>query len=1710
MKKIFLFVATTFMLLQNSFAQQTTHWSYDVHQFETNMTCNVVVSIDDEEQFNPNLEIGAFCGEICEENCRGAIIAKKGPGSRYFFYLTVHGNNGDQIRFKIYDHAQEAELDLECYYVLTFDSNGELGSLENPFVLEFYGAPVTTYSIGASAEPVGGGTVSGAGTYNEGVTVTMTATHSEHYHFVNWTEGGVVASTDATYTFIAESDRTLVANFGLSVYTITAAANPTSGGTVTGDGTYNAGETVTLTAMPNEGYHFVNWTEGGEFVSGEAEYVFDAAADRNLMANFASTIYTIEASAEPVESGMVFGVGSYLEGALVELVASPYVHYHFVNWTEDGVVVSEDAEYDFVAAADRNLTANFALDTYTVTATAEPVEGGEASVSNANPQHGESVTATATPNAGYRFVNWTENGLTVSEEAEFSFEAAADRDLVANFVEEGYGYTVTVAANPANGGVVAIDNENPQHGESVTVTATHNEGYRFVNWTEKGSEVSSDTIYVFAATADRTLVANFQKESAPVTHWTPCAPSLYEGKMSVTAILQINGEEQFTDKYEIGAFCGDECRAATRPELINGKYVYMLYVYGVNGNEITFRLYDHSIQQEIDLECQQTLIFDEESQAGLYTINFVGARIVVAADSEEGGAVSGGGFYKADTEVTVTASRNPKYDFINWTEDGEKVSTDAEFTFTATEGVRTLVAHFETQKTHWTPCDPSLYEGKMSVTAILQINDDEQFTDTYEIGAFCGDTCRAAIRPELIPGTGQYVYYLYVYGENRHEITFRLYDHEAGREVTEYGCLQTLKFEDMGSLGTLLAPYEINFVNMTIAATAAPKEGGTVTGAGDYAYNATATLKATASEHYHFLNWTENGEVVEGATEEYTFTVTANRTLVANFEPKEYTITATAEPEEGGAVEGADQHTALTEVTLTATPNAHYHFVNWTEGEEIVSSDTTYTFQALGNRDLVAHFELNKYTVIATASPAEGGAVNEVVTYSQEYTAFDYVTLTATHNEHYHFVNWTEGETIVSEDSEYTFTATGDRDLVAHFALNTYTVIATASPVDGGTVNGVVTYTQDYTALEEVTLTAAAAEHYHFVNWTAADGTEVSTSAEYTFTAEGDVSLMANFALNEYTIAATANPTVGGTVEGAGQYQALEEVTLKATAAEGYHFISWTENGTPISTNASLSFQATENRNFTANFELNIYEITVSASPAEGGEAVISNGNPQHGTQVTATATPNAHYTFVNWTENGNVVSTDATYTFTATGDRNLTANFVINIYVITATANPAEGGTVTGAGEYAPNADVTLTATANTGYHFVSWTENGTVVSTDATYSFNATSDRALVANFELNVYTITVAANPTLGGSAEVDNANPQHGTQVTATATPVGNYSFVNWTENGNVVSTDATYTFTATGDRNLTANFDMLVFTITATANPAEGGTITGAGSYAAGLNVTLYAAAKTGYTFASWTENGNVVSSDATYTFTATADRNLTANFVISTYTITATANPTEGGIATVDNASPQHGATVTATAIAGPGYHFVNWTENGTEVSTDAVYVFTATGDRYLTANFMFLSYEITVSSDPEEAGTVSGGGVYNYGENVTISFTANPGYVFMGWYVDDELLSEESTYTFMAESDMDIVAKGNPDGVADNITVEASVYPNPTRDNIKIECVGMERVVITSIQGKVVYDDRVMNDNVIINMSGFAQGSYIMNIYAKDGNVTKMVTVNK
>ncbi len=291
------------------------------------------------------------------------------------------------------------------------------------------------------------------------------------------------------------------------------------------------------------------------------------------------------------------------------------------------------------------------------------------------------------------------------------------------------------------------------------------------------------------------------------------------------------------------------------------------------------------------------------------------------------------------------------------------------------------------------------------------------------------------------------------------------------------------------------------------------------------------------------------------------------------------------------------------------------------------------------------------------------------------------------------------------------------------------------------------------------------------------------------------------------------------------------------------------------------------------------YSINVSANPTNGGN-VTGGGTYDQGQSCTVSATPNTGYTFTNWTENGTVVSTEARYTFTVTGNRTLVANFSQQTYIVSVSANPTAGGNVTGGGAFYYGDNCTVSATANTGYTFTYWMEGGNIVSTNANYSFTVNGNRDLVAHFTINSYHVSVSANPSNGGIVR-GGGTYTYGTSCTVTATANEGYDFVNWTENGAVVSTDAAYTFNVVGDRTLVANFNVLTFTVKASVDPAEAGDITGEGSYNYGDEVVMSVIRNEDWAFVNWTEDGVVVSTEPTYVFTITQDRDLVAHFVFT-------------------------------------------------------------------------------------------------------------------------------------------------------------------------------------------------------------------------------------
>jgi len=156
-----------------------------------------------------------------------------------------------------------------------------------------------------------------------------------------------------------DSDKTVDVTLSRKLYTLDI--------DVTGDGTvtenpdkpeYTHGEEVQLTALPDEGWSFANWT--GDLSGSDNPKIIVMDQSRSVTATFTRNQYTVNLVAEPQEGGTVTGGGSYFFGVEATVTAQASDCYLFTGWYEDGLLVSESAEYSFTVDGDRELEAKFA------------------------------------------------------------------------------------------------------------------------------------------------------------------------------------------------------------------------------------------------------------------------------------------------------------------------------------------------------------------------------------------------------------------------------------------------------------------------------------------------------------------------------------------------------------------------------------------------------------------------------------------------------------------------------------------------------------------------------------------------------------------------------------------------------------------------------------------------------------------------------------------------------------------------------------------------------------------------------------------------------------------------------------------------------------------------------------------------------------------------------------------------------------------------------------------------------------------------------------------------------------------------------------------------------------------------------------------------------------------------------------------------------
>ena len=470
----------------------------------------------------------------------------------------------------------------------------------------------------------------------------------------------------------------------------------------------------------------------------------------------------------------------------------------------------------------------------------------------------------------------------------------------------------------------------------------------------------------------------------------------------------------------------------------------------------------------------------------------------------------------------------------------------------------------------------------------------------------------------------------------------------------------------------------------------------------------------------------------------------------------------------------------------------------------------------------------------------------------------------------------------------------------------------------------------------------------------------------------------------QYTITVNANNNAWGTVSGGGTYNAGATCTLHATPASGYQFDSWKKNGSVVSTNPNYSFTVTENATYTAYFSaepVTYYTITVNASPSNGG-TVTGGGTYPAGSSVTLTATPNNGYAFSQWQDG----STANPRTITVNGDATYTATFTQLNYTITTNVSPAGAGTVTGGGAYHYGEQVTLTATANSGYEFQGWSDGVTDNPRIITVTGNATYT-AVFSEVGATYYNVTTSVSPA-GAGTVTGGGTYEAGSVIVLTATANPGYTFNRWDDN----STQNPRTVTVNGDMSFTAIFTQNQYVITVVANPSNAGTVSGGGAYHYGEYATLTATAYNGYEFVGWSDGSN----EPVHTVMVTGNATYTATFTQSgttDYTVSAYVSPSGAGTVSGTGTFPA-GATTTLTATANNGYTFSHWNDG----STTNPRTVTVNNNMSFTAYFTANQYTITVSANPSNGGTVTGGGTYTYGATAVLTATPNSGFEFLQW----------------------------------------------------------------------------------------------------------------
>ena len=834
--------------------------------------------------------------------------------------------------------------------------------------------------------------------------------------------------------------------------------------------------------------------------------------------------------------------------------------------------------------------------------------------------------------------------------------------------------------------------------------------------------------------------------------------------------------------------------------------------------------------------------------------------------------------------------------------------------------------------------------------------------------------------------------------------------------------------------------YEVNVASSNLAY-------GTVSGSGVYSLGNVVEISATAFDGYMFTSWND------GNTDNpRSITVIGNAMYVANFAvippTPVYTITAMSINQAYGMVLGGGEYEENAVATLTATAANGYEFTSWNDGNTENPREITVTRDAI----YIAYFDelpqTPTYNITVIASNPNHGEV----TGSGEYEENAVATLTATAANGYEFTSWNDGNT----ENPREITVTRDAIYIAYFdalpQTPTYNITVIASNPNHGEVTGSGEYEENAVA----TLTATAADGYEFTSWN--DG---NTENPREVTVTRDAIYIAYFedlpTTPTYNITVIASNPNHGEVTGSGVYEENTEITLTATSFDGYRFDIWSDGNTDSIRTVTVTSDAIYIANFVHIDEAETIYVT-----------------------VVDTACGSYTWNGVTYTESGTYYRT-----FTAT-------NSADSIVALGLVILPLPEPVITVDGILDACNQETTSVTLSTGnYSSYNWTTGETsssiVVTTPGEYYVEVVDSMGCQGNSE----GVIVGYSTVLTEAPQIRNLGMNNNGYISlnwtvAQTEGVAGYEVYREDNETNVfrlvkrinnartkLLIDSAADPSARAYRYKVCAIDSCGGmspmsephkTMHLTINQGIDNSWNLIWSHYEGFELRGYKIIR-GTTMANMVEIDVVPSNLNSYTDysnpynlgffykvmiikdTRSNDEEeemLSSNIVDNGHIVmrtvmAAASNPLCGNV-TGSGVYPD-GTEIVIEATANEGYEFMSWNDGSTQNPRNAI----ITSDTLFVANFVEIpqvaTYNIMVYSSNPAYGTVTGGGTYAEGTEITIAATASSGYEFVSWSDGNS----ENPRTLIVTEDAMYIATFVEAATVTNYTITV-ISANPTQ----------------------------------------------------------------